>query len=207
MLVERRSGPIAHLDEASSAARAALAQRASRSRACQARCGHAGSRTNAVVVLDLRLAAEPAHSPSSRRANAAVNFSGMCCTMTMPERDPRAAPRSRRRAARSVPPVDAPIATHRSVRRNLQLAPRARHGTGVARISCFRASRRSSTAVASRRGLAAARASAARSASATSRAIASVERWAQLHPGWRRSARRPALLRVSLPFVPPGSSR
>ena len=52
-------------------------------------------------------------SLSSAAANAAVNFSGMCCTMTMPGAS------GRQRLAgipqRSVPPVEAPITTTFSV--------------------------------------------------------------------------------------------
>ena len=54
-----------------------------------------------------------AHSESSRAANAAVNFSGMCWTMTMPGAS--AAARASNARSASVPPVDAPIATTRSV--------------------------------------------------------------------------------------------
>lgn len=53
------------------------------------------------------------HRPSSRAANAAVNFSGMCCTTTIPG-DTRGSEVSTTSSA-WVPPVEVPIATSRSV--------------------------------------------------------------------------------------------
>ena len=53
------------------------------------------------------------HSPSSRRANASVNFSGICCTMTMPGLATGSASKTTR--SDSVPPVEAPMHTTRSV--------------------------------------------------------------------------------------------
>ena len=64
---------------------------------------------------------------SSRSAKAAVKISGMCCTMTMPGRVGRHAPRAASRSA-SVPPVEAPTATTLSVvqPRRVRRAPAAR---------------------------------------------------------------------------------
>ena len=53
------------------------------------------------------------HRPLRREANKAVNFSGICCTITMPGQTRGKAVRTISRAC--VPPVEVPMATIRSV--------------------------------------------------------------------------------------------